>query len=459
MATLVGKYGSPERNKQVKESGLNILDYKGTKAQNLQIMKYLPTRATAVPAPVATVTPAPTTAKPILPPKGIHPLLQLPVPAISLVTLPGIKPPKSATAATPPSYVQAATAATPRPYFQTALDSLAKLSQKAKSTWKGIPSHIKTGVIAPLALGGIAAAYANKNPDVSSGIVTGMGNYYDMKIAEQKRLAEEKASQDRLRAEYGMKATIAGNLLTAEQLKEGRLAAAALKEKTTEKAMEAVNELVKGGQLPSDEMLIAAGAFGDKERYRNIAKNNAKLINRNIHAPYYAPVKSEPTDDELLLKEYKQAWANFIKKYDTMEKQQLALSGMSVDEATQINEIYARLYNKPLFTTTETIIEGKPPNIFSWAGTPEKTETKVTMVLPQVEKTTIGKVPAKKKEQPLQKVQKVKVPFVPNIKYYTDKQGRKAVTLSQNEYDKHEKEIDDYTTVYINGIAYTHRKE
>ena len=35
----------------------------------------------------------------------------------------------------------------------------------------------------------------------------------------------------------------------------------------------------KGGQLPSDEMLIAAGAFGDKERYRNIAKNNANLIN------------------------------------------------------------------------------------------------------------------------------------------------------------------------------------
>ncbi|MBU2251806.1 MAG: hypothetical protein KKH25_06065, partial [Candidatus Omnitrophica bacterium] len=228
---------------------------------------------------------------------------------------------------------------------------------------------------------------------------------------------------------------------------------------TTKKAMEGVNELVKGGQLPSDEMLIAAGAFGDKERYRNIAKNNANLINRNIHAPYHAPVKSEPTDDELLLKEDKQTWANFIKKNDTMEKQRLALSEMSTDEATRINEIHARLYGETLFTTTKTIIEGKSPNIFSWYGTPEKTETKVTMVSPQVEKTSIGKVPAKKEGQPSQKVPKVKVPFVPNIKYYTDKQGRKAVTLSQTEYDKHEKEIDDYTTVYIDGIAYTHRKE
>lgn len=433
MARLAGKYGSLERNKQLKElatQGLPMPNYTGTKDENLRIMKFSP--------PVPAVVPAPTLAKPIPQPYGpLSPVVGVKIDLSSKTTTPmGTKIPAVATAATPHSY------------FQTALKSLAGLPQKAMNTWKDIPSHIKTGVIAPLALGGIAAAYANKNPDVSSGIVTGMGHYYDTKAALAAKAAANQAELDRVDREYGYKFNTASTLANAEFKKE-----------TTKKAMEGVNELVKGGQLPSDEMLIAAGAFGDKERYRNIAKNNANLINRNIRAPYHAPVKSEPTDDELLLKEDKQTWANFIKKNDTMEKQRLALSEMSTDEATRINEIHARLYGETLFTTTKTIIEGKSPNIFSWYGTPEKTETKVTMVSPQVEKTSIGKVPAKKEGQPSQKVPKVKVPFVPNIKYYTDKQGRKAVTLSQTEYDKHEKEIDDYTTVYIDGIAYTHRKE
>jgi len=193
------------------------------------------------------------------------------------------------------------------------------------------------GVIAPLVLAGIAAAYAKKQPDVSSGILSGMGYYYDTKKAAAEAAKAQEDKERLLAIEYGYKETAAKTLARAA-LDKGIKAFAAKQDEYFNKQLD---DYASKGRTYPDKVLLQKGISPER-----IAALKGIAAEARKQAVYNRTFKRIPSEKKEPLA-VKQAWTR-LNKVDERIKQQEKTLAMYLSELSPEGLV---IYNKDRVTT------------------------------------------------------------------------------------------------------------